>query len=113
MRTTIALALPLMLLACGKTPSLEESYSGPWGDPTSDVMITLGRNHITGCGEFYQKASKTSQGEYAVACTHNPSGQLEWNVYLVWPAINEVTGPDPLAVWKLGRPPRELTKKDL
>jgi hypothetical protein len=76
-------------------------------------MITLGKNHISGCGEFYQKASKTSQGEYAVACTHNPSGQLEWNLYLVWPAINEVTGPDPIKVYELGPPPRELTKKDL
>jgi hypothetical protein len=76
-------------------------------------MITLGKNHITGCGEFYQKTSKTSQGEYAVACTHNPAGQLEWNLYLVWPAINEVTGPDPIGVYKVGGPPRELTKADL
>ena len=103
----------LILSACGKGPTLEESYAGPWGEPTTDVMVTLAKNGVRGCGEFYQKASKTSQGEYAVACTHNPSGQLEWNLYLVWPAINEVTGPNPIAVWKLGPPPRELTKDDL
>ena len=109
----VLFALFSMLMACGKAPTLQESYSGPWGNPTTDVMTTLAKNNVRGCGEFYQKASTTSPGEYAVACTHNPAGQLEWNVYLVWPAINEVTGPDPLAVWKLGDPPRELTKADL
>ena len=109
----VPFAVLLSLVGCGKAPTLQESYSGPWVNPTSDVMITLAKNHVSGCGEFYQKVSKTSQGEYAVACTHNPAGQLEWNLYLVWPAINEVTGPDPIKVYELGPPPRELTKEDL
>lgn len=89
-------------------PTLEQQYSGEWQDPTSDVMITLGRNSIRGCGEFYQKESKTFRGEYAVVCTQMPdgSGRAQWVGYLVWPRINKVEGPDYLFVYKVGGPPR-------
>jgi hypothetical protein len=49
----ILLALSLPLFACGRAPTIEESYSGPWREPTSEVMTTLAKNQVRGCGEFY------------------------------------------------------------
>ena len=100
-----AAILLLICSGCGKAPTLEESYSGPWGNPTSDVMVTLAKNGVMGCGEFYQKESKSDQGEYAVASNRTPSGEAAWELYLVWPQINQVTGPDPTGVYKVGGPP--------
>ena len=103
---SIGVAATLFLLsACGATPSLKERYAGPWGEPTADVMKALASNHVRGCGEFYQKESKTNLGEFAVACTNTPTGESAWVLYLVWPRIDKAEGPDLTAIWEIGGPP--------
>lgn len=66
-------------------------------------MITLAKNHVRGCGEFYQKPAADAPYEYVVACTRD--GET-WTAWLVWPASEKVLGPDDMAIWKLGGPPK-------
>ena len=106
----------LGLASCGPAPSVGEDYKTvSWKQPSNDVMITLGKNHIRGCGEFYQKANPHQQGEYAVACTRRPDGTVpEWVGYLVWTGTGAVEGPDMTAVYtQFGGPPRQFTKDDM
>ena len=99
--------LILALSACGPAATLEEMYSGPWSNPTPDVMRVLAKNSVRGCGEFYQKKNTQFTGEYLVACNRMPdgSGRAAWVVYLVWTGTEQVQGPDYTAVYKIG-PPR-------
>ena len=106
--SAFAVLTGLTIVAC-HTPTLEESYAGPWRDPTGDVAVALAHNGATGCGEFYQKESRTSKGEYAVACNASTSdqGPAAWVVYLVWPNIDKIVGPDYAAIRRVGGPPRK------
>lgn len=102
LRQLLALIALIMVCGCQEERTLAEQYPGHWQEPTGDVMRTLARNHVAGCGEFYQKPAAFAQAEYAVACTRDGKN---WNVWLVWPVIDKVLGPDPMAIWKLGGPP--------
>jgi hypothetical protein len=103
-----AAAMCLALVGC-HSPTLEESYSGPWGPPTGEVAVSLARNGAKFCGEFFQKESRTTKGEFAVACNASPSDSLPavWVVFLVWPGIDKTVGPDYAAITRVGGPPRK------
>lgn len=103
-----AILIVILLTACTAAPSLKEQYTGQWYEPTAEVSATLMQNHIQGCGEFYQKKSGYSQGEFAVACTRDGAN---WEGYLVWPRIGKTIGPDLTMVWSIGGPPY-TPKKD-
>ena len=99
----------VFLGGCGPAPSLQEQYSGPWVEPTAEVMSVLAKNQTRGCGEFFQKANSKSHAEFAVACNRMPdgSGKPAWVGYLVWTASEKVQGPDFTAVdLHFGGPPR-------
>ncbi|HEX7821913.1 MAG TPA: hypothetical protein VF463_14990 [Sphingobium sp.] len=102
-----AVLIVILLAACKPTPSLKEQYAGHWYEPTAEVAATLLQNHVQGCGEFYQKVSSYSQGEFAVACTRDGAN---WDGYLVWPRIGKIIGPDLTMVWNIGGPPYAPTK---
>jgi hypothetical protein len=102
-------ALSIFLSACGAPATDEEQWAGIWVEPTSEVMQTLARNSVRGCGEFYQKENKAYKGEFAVACNRPPdgSGKPGWVGYQVWVGSGDVEGPDMSAVYmKFGGPPR-------
>jgi hypothetical protein len=106
----------LALSACSPPATNEEMWAGRWTEPTPDVMRALAAKDIRGCGEFYQKANTSSNGDYAVACSRMPdgSGRAAWVGYEVFVHSGEVLGPDLTAVYtQFGGPPRELTKEDL
>lgn len=106
-RQLIVFAAVATLFSCGEGLSDEDRFlNQPWEEPSGEVAVALGRNGIKGCGEFYQKRSSDGSSEYFVACTRNQIGQDEWVGYLVWPNIDEVTGPDRSAIYRLGGPPR-------
>lgn len=100
--SSIVLLAALYVAGCEAPPEPAEEFSGNWREPTGEVMRTLASNGIEGCGEFYQKESTTSANTFAVACTRD---QRIWKAYMVWPAIDEVMGPDDMFLVKLGGPP--------
>ena len=104
---SVSAALTSLALASCHAPTLEESYSGPWSVPTGEVAVSLARNGAKNCGEFYQKESSTTKGEFAVACnaSKSDSGPPIWVVYLVWPRIDKAVGPDYAAITRVGGPP--------
>ena len=69
--------------------------------------MTLAKNSIEGCGEFYQKMNTHYQGEFAVGCTRDGAN---WDGYLVWPMTGKVLGPDLALVWQIGGPPYPASK---
>lgn len=73
--------------------SADSKFSQPWRSPGDEILgisKSLVKKEIRGCGEYYVRESKEDNGEYLVACTQD--GQT-WKYYLVWPRIEEVTGP--------------------
>jgi hypothetical protein len=75
-----------------KTIEVTEIFNdtSTWLEPTRDVMITLARNKVKGCGLFYQRQPTGSQYTYDVACT---ADTLSWVQYVVTPTSNAVDGP--------------------
>lgn len=45
---------------CSEPKKITEVYSGEWEEPSTDVILTLAKNQVRGCGEFYQKESKST-----------------------------------------------------
>ena len=71
------------------TPSVR--YPEPWREEFNvGITKTLAAKHIKGCGQYKYRESSKDKGEYLVHCT---SDGKNWTAYLVWPNINEVTGP--------------------
>jgi hypothetical protein len=70
--------------------------------PTPEVIQVLAKNHVRGCGEFYQKAGP-SRGEFAIACTRDGRA---WTGYLVFTGTEKVLGPDSTLIYDVGGPPR-------
>jgi hypothetical protein len=103
MRATFAIFMTTLTLGCGPPKSLAEEFPGEWQEPTGDVMRTLAQNGVKGCGEFYQKRAAEYSTEYMVACTRDGD---TWTAWRVWTSSNDVLGPDPAAIWKLGGPPK-------
>ena len=108
-RFSLAVSLAAMVGACRASPTEAEQWSGLWTEPTSEVMVTLAKHSVRGCGEFYQKVNSAFRGEYAVACNRMPdgSGTPAWVGYQVWTGSGDVLGPDLTAVFtKFGGPPK-------
>ncbi|MCF6221327.1 MAG: hypothetical protein L3J65_09460 [Robiginitomaculum sp.] len=99
-RISIIIALTSLICSSCSSESGKETktdaalYPAAWSDNlTTDmksIAITLSKNHISGCGEFYYKKRLNRSSEFLVACTRTEG---IWKHYLVWPKINEVTGP--------------------
>jgi len=71
--------------------SLSERYPGPWREEFNpSITKALAAKRVGGCGQYkYRKSTKDGE-EYLVYCT---ADGRNWSAYLVWPAIEEVTGP--------------------
>lgn len=102
MRILATTALLASLVGCGDfspaepvaEPAPEEAYPGPWlADANSpafgQIALALGRNSITGCGEFHYRFANgdLDSGEALVYCTRDGKN---WTHYLVFYKINEV-----------------------
>ena len=97
--TATAFAAAALLAACGNQPSSSaassaptEAYPGPWrtdGPALDQIAVALGRNSVSGCGEFHYRFSQGNpdSGEALVYCTRDGR---EWAYYLVFYNINEV-----------------------
>lgn len=71
--------------------SLNERYPGPWREGfNQSITKTLAAKRVGGCGQYKYRKSARDGEEYLVYCT---SDGRNWSAYLVWPAIEEVTGP--------------------
>jgi hypothetical protein len=113
MRRSILLFLALG--GCGPSPSDKQIWSGPWQEPTGDVIRALAAKNVQGCGDFFEKESATLHGDFAVACSELPdgSGRLYWTGYEVFTETGEVLGPDLSTVdTKFGGPPRPWTSEE-
>lgn len=73
---------------------VNSEYPGKWIEETNsefnEIVKTLIKNNIKGCGEFYFKRHKSSSANYLVACT---SDGINWNYYMVYTASQKVLGP--------------------
>lgn len=111
----VACGAVMVLGSCGEAISDADRWSGTWQRPTGEVVRALAMNRIAGCGEFYQKESTVTPGDFAVACTNMPdgTGRAAWVGYEVFVPSNRVLGPDLTAVYMtFGGPPRVLTQAD-
>lgn len=86
------------LTSCGASTT----YPGPWrnsGPAFDEIALTLGREHVLGCGEFYFKLANGERdpGLARVYCTVDGAS---WDAYLVNYKAGEV-----LNVQAEGEPP--------
>lgn len=90
----VLMVFALGMCVSGKSttePDMNTTYPAPWSSATKpEITRALMAAGVTGCGYLEYRVSTRSRTEYLVACSRN--GQ-SWLVYMVWPAINEVTGP--------------------
>ena len=70
---------------------LEQLYPLPWrSDFDLPIARSLGKNGVTGCGEFQYRESSQHSREYLVYCTRDGS---TWTAYLVWSSTEKIIGP--------------------
>ena len=114
-RIQIFSLVAILLLGCGKDPTPQERYPGPWGrDLGLPVTRALVRNHVENCGLAVMKPAfgkNSKSGDYLVYCTRNDH-QLDerdhWDAYIVLPARNQVTRAPSEVVLAIPPPPREF-----
>ena len=100
MRILSTVLVVVLLAGCGisepETQAVErvpvEEYPGPWrtsGPVFDQIAMALGRNSVSGCGEFHYRYSRGNpdSGEALVYCTRD--GRT-WTHYLVFYKINRV-----------------------
>jgi len=66
-------------------------YETLWHDDVNaEIIITLAKNKIRGCGHFKYKANVNSKGDYIVYCTRD---NISWTAYIVFTYSQKVLGP--------------------
>ncbi len=71
----------------------EDKYETSWQSPGAQlapIAIIMGRNRVSGCGEFHIKQRNDGSNEYLVACS---SDGKSWTYYLVWLGTGNISGP--------------------
>jgi hypothetical protein len=89
----IFLFLKAVFVGPEKPENVEEKYEAEWRSPGTELIeisSVLVKNKVTGCGEYYIKENKMSDGEYILACT---SDRIHWNYYAVWIPSGDFMGP--------------------
>ena len=83
--------LPPSKINSTNMPSYYVKYSVPKGynsKVNSEVLTTLGVNHIKGCGSVVWKKSMAAEGSYRVMCS---SDGVSWTPYTVFTLVQKVT----------------------
>jgi hypothetical protein len=79
-----------------KELTFAEQYPGPWHtEIRGDITKSLAHHQARGCGVYVYKPRYNIDSEFLVYCS--PDGSSDWTAFLVWPNIDEVTGPSTIA----------------
>jgi hypothetical protein len=76
----------VFLMGCSSegNKTINEQYPFKWEVPDSEEMITISRiivkNHLTGCGEYYEKNSANDDQKVLIGCTGNGR---DWKYYKI------------------------------
>lgn len=99
MKTTVVVSAFAACLMSGNVlaanpsvnPTIENRYPGPWETEFNmGITQTLSKSGARGCGIIKYRESAKDDSEYLVVCS---TDNETWDVYMVWPNINEVMGP--------------------
>lgn len=68
--------------------TLSDMYPGSWKtDINMDIVVTLGKNNIRGCGEFYYRVNKNEPSGYLVKCTSDGENYLLMSGFFIIAAL--------------------------
>jgi hypothetical protein len=90
-RVTVGLVFCGVLCSAVAAPGLAGDFPTPWRrDANPELIRTLAKNGVKGCGDFAWKSRPSQSSEYLVYCTRD--GRT-WSAWLAWTAAEKVMGP--------------------